>query len=61
MSQLPGGLRAAASLKRPSDIAYSAADPAKARRVLGWSAEVPFAEIVARMVRAEREGAAAVS
>lgn len=49
------------SLKRPSDIAYSAADPAKAKSVLGRSAGLPFAEIVARMVRAEREGAAAVS
>ena len=28
------------SLKRPSDIAYSAADPAKAKRVLGWSARL---------------------
>ena len=49
------------SLKRPSDIAYSVGDPAKARRVLGWSAKTPFAEIVSRMVRAERQGAAAVS
>jgi GDPmannose 4,6-dehydratase len=49
------------SLKRPSDIACSAADPAKAKRVLHWGAKVAFEEIVARMVRAEREGAAAVS
>jgi GDPmannose 4,6-dehydratase len=49
------------SLKRPSDITHSVGDPAKARRILGWSARVPFAEIVARMVRGEREGPAAVS
>jgi GDPmannose 4,6-dehydratase len=49
------------SLKRPNDIAYSAGDPAKARRVLGWSAQTSFAEIVSLMVRAERVGPAAVS
>ena len=49
------------SLKRPNDIAYSAGDPAKAKRVLGWSGQTSFAEIVSRMVRAERLGAAAVS
>jgi GDPmannose 4,6-dehydratase len=49
------------SLKRPNDIVYSAGDPAKAKRVLGWNPKVPFAETVARMVRAERQGAAAVS
>jgi len=49
------------SLKRPNDIAYSAGDPAKARRVLGWSARTSFAEIVSLMVRAERVGPAAVS
>lgn len=50
-----------ASLKRPSDIPCSAGDPTKAKEVLGWRAKLPFAEIVARMVRAERDGAAAVS
>jgi GDPmannose 4,6-dehydratase len=50
-----------ASLKRPSDISCSAADPTKAKQILGWSAKLQFAEIAARMVRAEREGAAAVS
>ena len=49
------------SLKRPNDISYSAGDPAKAKRVLGWSGQTSFAEIVSRMVRAERLGAAAVS
>jgi GDPmannose 4,6-dehydratase len=49
------------SLERPSDIPCSAGDPTKAKQILGWRAKLPFAEIVARMVRAEREGAAAVS
>jgi GDPmannose 4,6-dehydratase len=50
-----------ASLLRPSDILYSLGDPTKAAQVLDWRPKVQFAEIVARMVRAEREGAAAVS
>ncbi len=50
-----------ASLKRPSDIACSLGDPAKAAQVLNWRPKTAFAEIVARMVRAERDGAGAVS
>ena len=50
-----------ASLARPADIERSLGDPLKAARLLGWRAEVDFAEIVARMVRAERDGAAAAS
>jgi GDPmannose 4,6-dehydratase len=50
-----------AAFKRPSDIPCSAGDPTKARQILGWRAKLPLAEIVTRMVRAEREGAAAVS
>ena len=49
------------SLKRPSDIARSRGDPTKAGRILGWRSKVQFSEIVARMVRAEHEGAGAVS
>lgn len=49
------------SLKRPSDIPCSAGDPTKANQNLGWGAKLQFAEIVSRMVRAEQEGAAAVS
>jgi len=49
------------ALKRPSDIGCSLGDPAKAARMLGWRAKVDFSEIAARMVRAEREGANAVS
>src|SRR5262245_13602630 len=49
------------ALVRPSDILYSLGDPTKAAEVLDWCPTVKFAEIVARMVRAEREGAAAVS
>ena len=45
------------SLVRPSDISYSLGDPTRAAHLLGWRPTVPFAEIAARMVRAEREGA----
>jgi GDPmannose 4,6-dehydratase len=50
-----------ASLKRPSDIACSLGDPSKAARQLGWKSGLGLKEIVARMLRAEREGAGAVS
>jgi len=43
-----------AGLRRPSDIALSVGDPAKAARLLGWRAEVGLSGIVARMVAAER-------
>jgi GDPmannose 4,6-dehydratase len=49
------------ALARPSDILCSLGDPSKAAKELGWRPTVPFAEIVARMVLAEREGPAAVS
>jgi GDPmannose 4,6-dehydratase len=44
---------------RPNDIACSLGDPAKAARLLNWKACVSFADIVARMVQAERKGAPA--
>ena len=44
------------ALARPSDIVYSLGDPTKAAQVLNWRPTVSFAEIVARMVRAERAG-----
>ena len=46
---------------RPSDIARSLGDARKAERLLEWKPKVRFPEIVARMVRGEREGPAAVS
>jgi GDPmannose 4,6-dehydratase len=49
------------SLKRPSDIPASSGDPAKAKELLGWETRVQFIEIIARMIRAEWEGPAAVS
>jgi GDPmannose 4,6-dehydratase len=45
------------SLVRPSDIMCSLGDPTKAAQMLDWRPTVKFPEIVARMVRAEREGA----
>ena len=45
------------ALLRPSDLAYSGADPSKAADVLGWWADVRGPEVVRRMVAAERGGA----
>jgi GDPmannose 4,6-dehydratase len=50
-----------ASFKRPNEIQCSSGDPTKAKDVLGWCAKTPFAEIITRMVRAEREGVMAIS
>ena len=38
---------------RPSDIAYSAADPSKAARVLNWSASTTLPQLVDRLMCAE--------
>lgn len=47
------------TLRRATDITFSAADPGHALRSLGWSATVSFDEVIARMVRAELDGASA--
>ncbi len=47
-----------AAQARPNDIAYSRGDASKAERLLGWKPRTAFPEIVARMVQAERAGAA---
>lgn len=47
------------TLQRATDIEFSAADPGRAQRTLGWSATVPFDEIVERMIGAELDGASA--
>jgi GDPmannose 4,6-dehydratase len=49
-----------ASLVRSSDIMYSLGDHTKAAQVLGWHPTVKLSEIVARMIRAEQEGAGRV-
>jgi GDPmannose 4,6-dehydratase len=49
------------SLSRPADITHSVGNAQRAGQVLGWHPAVKFPELVARMVRAEREGAGAVS
>lgn len=41
-------------LARPSDIVYSAADPGKAERILGWKAKSSMREIIEEMVAAEQ-------
>jgi GDPmannose 4,6-dehydratase len=42
-----------ASLKRPSDITYSAGNPAEADRLIDWRASSGMREVVQLMVRAE--------
>jgi GDPmannose 4,6-dehydratase len=46
-----------ASLRRPSDIAYSAGDPSKAAWLIDWRAKLAMPEVVAMMVEAEMAGA----
>lgn len=43
------------SLYRPSDIAWSQGDPAKARTQLGWHAETRMPQVVQRMIQARQE------
>lgn len=38
---------------RPAEVDYLHADPAKARRVLGWEPEVSFAELVVMMIEGD--------
>lgn len=45
-----------ATLLRPSDIRFGAADPSLARDKLGWQASVTLEECVARMCRAAESG-----
>ncbi len=42
------------SLFRPSELSVVRADPAKARKILGWEARTRMKEVVARMVEAEQ-------
>lgn len=46
-----------AGLRRPSDIAYSSGDPAKAARLIDWHAKSGMREVVEMMVAAEMVGA----
>jgi GDPmannose 4,6-dehydratase len=48
------------SLARSSDIMCSLGDPSKAAQILDWHPTIKLPEIMARMVRAERHGAASV-
>jgi GDPmannose 4,6-dehydratase len=48
------------SLARSSDIMCSLGDPSKAAQILRWRPTIKLPEIMARMVRAERQGAASV-
>jgi GDPmannose 4,6-dehydratase len=43
------------ALFRPLDITFSAGNPDKAKRLLGWSAPTLLPELVARLVAAERD------
>ncbi len=42
-------------LQRPSDIAVSRGNPAKARKILGWSAQYKMEDVVRMMVEAEKQ------
>lgn len=44
------------SLYRPLDIAYSAGNPGKAKRILGWEATMQVRDVVANLVSAESSG-----
>lgn len=46
------------ALARPSEIATSRGNAAKAERVLGWKARVRFPELIERLVAAEKDGMA---
>jgi GDPmannose 4,6-dehydratase len=43
------------SLMRPSDLAFSAGDPGKAARLLGWTASLHMPQVVERLALAERQ------
>jgi GDPmannose 4,6-dehydratase len=49
------------ALARPTDITCSIGNAGKAAQSLGWNPKVDFKGLVARMMRAEREGPEAVS
>lgn len=42
------------ALFRPSDLAWSQGDPARAEKELGWVAQTRMREVVARMIEAQR-------
>jgi GDPmannose 4,6-dehydratase len=46
-------VRTEPSLERPAEIQEVVADPSKARRELGWSANVSFEELIEMMVKAD--------
>ena len=46
---------------RPAEVDLLLADPSKARRELGWTPKVGFAELVAMMVDADMERLAAAA
>jgi GDPmannose 4,6-dehydratase len=43
------------SLYRPTEIARSLGDPSKAHKVLGWTAETKFEELISILLEAEQE------
>ena len=48
-------------LYRPADVELLVGDARKAKRILGWEAEVKFEEIVRRMVEADLEQSAGIA
>ncbi len=43
------------AFRRPTDISYSSANPAKAKRLLGWEATVAMPGVIERLLEAEHE------
>ena len=48
-------VRTESALERPAEVDHLCADPSRAYRELGWKPEVPFRELVRRMVEADLE------
>jgi GDPmannose 4,6-dehydratase len=44
-------VRRSSELLRPTDIAFSAGNPEKARRSLGWSTQLDMPRVVERMIQ----------
>ena len=42
---------------RPTEVETLLGDPSKAKKVLGWEAKIPFAQLVKEMVEADHESA----
>ena len=51
LDALAHNVRTIRKLLRPTDIAVSAGNPAKAQRALGWSTQLDMPRVIERMIR----------